>query len=93
MFGYSSRPDCFPGGSAGKELACNAGNLGSIPGIPGKIPWKRERLPIPVFWSGEFHGLQMTERLSLSLSRPDYTDISRYTDIFMHMFMSYRSSR
>ena len=102
MFGYSSRPDCFPGGSAGKELACNAGNLGSIPGIPGKIPWKRERLPIPVFWSGEFHGLcspwnhkelDMTERLSLSLSRPDYTDISRYTDIFMHMFMSYRSSR
>ena len=23
----------------------------------GKIPWRRERLPIPVFWSGEFHGL------------------------------------
>ena len=22
-----------------------------------KIPWKRERLPIPVFWPGEFHGL------------------------------------
>ena len=23
----------------------------------GKIPWKRERLPIPVFWPGESHGL------------------------------------
>ena len=23
----------------------------------GKIPWRREQLPIPVFWSGEFHGL------------------------------------
>ena len=23
----------------------------------GKIPWKRERLPIPVFWPREFHGL------------------------------------
>ena len=23
----------------------------------GKIPWKRERLPTPVFWSGEFRGL------------------------------------
>ena len=23
----------------------------------GKIPWRRERLPTPVFWSGEFHGL------------------------------------
>ena len=42
----------------------------------GKIPWKRERLPTPVFWPGEFHGLyspwghkesDMTERLSLSL--------------------------
>ena len=23
----------------------------------GKIPWRRERLPILVFWPGEFHGL------------------------------------
>ena len=23
----------------------------------GKIPWRRERLPLPVFWPGEFHGL------------------------------------
>ena len=23
----------------------------------GKIPWGRERLPTPVFWPGEFHGL------------------------------------
>ena len=23
----------------------------------GMIPWRRERLPIPVFWPGEFHGL------------------------------------
>ena len=23
----------------------------------GKIPWRGERLPTPVFWSGEFHGL------------------------------------
>ena len=22
----------------------------------GKIPWRRERLLTPVFWSGEFHG-------------------------------------
>ena len=43
----------------------------------GKIPWRRERLPTPVFWPGEFHGLyspwdhkesDTTERLSLSLS-------------------------
>ena len=40
-----------------------------------KIPWRREKLPTPVFWPGEFHGLSpwghkelgLTERLSLSL--------------------------
>ena len=42
----------------------------------GKIPWRREQLPTPVFWPGEFHGLysgvtnsqDTTEPLSLSLS-------------------------
>ena len=24
----------------------------------GKIPWRRERLPTPVSWPGELHGLQ-----------------------------------
>ena len=46
----------FHCGSAGKEFACNAGDLGSIPGV-GKISWRRERLPTLVFWPGEFHGL------------------------------------
>ena len=41
----------------------------------GKIPWRRERLPTPVFWPVEFHRLyspwgrkelDTTERLSLS---------------------------
>ena len=37
-----------------------------------KIPWRRDRLPTPVFWPGEFHGLysrkesDTTERLSQS---------------------------
>ena len=46
----------FPCGSAGKESACNVGDLGSIPGLR-KFPWRRERLSTPVFWPGEFHGL------------------------------------
>jgi len=25
----------------------------------GKTPWRREQLPIPVFLSGEFHGVSM----------------------------------
>ena len=64
----------FPGDSAGKESACNARDLGSIPGL-GRFPWRREQQPTPVFWPGEFHGLynpwghkesDMTEELSLS---------------------------
>ena len=26
-------------------------------GWVGRIPWRRERLPTPVFWPGEFHGM------------------------------------
>ena len=39
----------FPGGSDGNEVACNAGDLGSI----GKIPWRRAWQPTPVFLPGE----------------------------------------
>ena len=41
-----------------KNLPANAGDLrdvGSIPGI-GKMPWRRQQLPTPVFLSGESHG-------------------------------------
>ena len=63
----------FPCGSAGKESACNVGDLGSIPGLrrsPG------ERNGYPLQYSGpEFHALyspwghkesDTTEQLSLS---------------------------
>ena len=43
-------------GSAGKESACKDWRPGFDPWI-GKIPWRRERLPTPVFWPGEVHGL------------------------------------
>ena len=49
----------FPRGLVGKvskESGCNVGDLGSIPGL-GRSPGERERLPIIVFWPGEFHGL------------------------------------
>ena len=39
----------FPGGSDGKESACNAADLGSIPGLG------REWLATPVFWPGELY--------------------------------------
>ena len=39
---------------SGKESACSAGNLGSIPGS-GRFPWKRAWQPTPVFLPGESH--------------------------------------
>ena len=35
----------FPCGSAGKESACNAGNLGSIPGL-GRSPGEGKGYPL-----------------------------------------------
>ena len=64
----------FPCGLAGKESTCNVGDLG------WEDPWRRERLPTPVFWPGEFHGLyspwgrkelDTTERLSLDMMSYD----------------------
>ena len=43
----------FPSGSDGKESASNAGFDPCV----GKIPWRREQQPTPVFCPGEFHGL------------------------------------
>ena len=46
----------FPYGSAGKESACNMGDLGLIPGL-GRSPGEGKGYPPPVFRPGEFHGL------------------------------------
>ena len=45
----------FPGDLAVKNLPANAGDMGLIPGS-GKIPWRREWQPTPVFLLGKFHG-------------------------------------
>ena len=69
----------FPGGSDSKESACNAGDLGSIPGL-GRSP-EKEMATHPVFLPGESHGqrrlagysiwsrkeLNMTKQLTISL--------------------------
>ena len=48
----------FPHSSVGKESTCNAGD-------PGLIPWRRERLPIPVFWPENSTGVTKSQtRLS-----------------------------
>ena len=54
----------------------------------GKIPWRQERLPTPIFWPGEFHGLycswgrkesDTTEPLSLSLSWMEVLHIVQFS--------------
>ena len=82
--GYSVRlrsrgQDRLPRQLNGKEPTCNAGDprKPQFNSWAGKICWKKDRLPSPVFWPGEFHGLyspwgckesDTTERLSLSFT-------------------------
>ena len=59
----------FPGSSAGKEAACNARDLGSIPGL-GRSPGEGKGYPLQ--YSGlensmDYKESDTTEQLSLSL--------------------------
>ena len=62
----------FPGGSAGKESACNVGDLGSVPGL-GRSPGEKSGYPLQ--YSGLENSMDSTgrkesdttERLSRSL--------------------------
>ena len=60
----------FPDGSNGKESACNAGDLGSVPGL-GRSPRGGHGNLLPVFlpgkspWTEESGGLQSMESKEL----------------------------
>ena len=58
---WTMAPMGVPGGSDGKESACNVGNPGSIPGW-GKSLWRREQQPTPVFFRASLVA-QMVKRL------------------------------
>ena len=74
----------FPCGSAGKESACNAGELGSIPEL-GRFPWRRERLPTPVFWPGAFHGLYIVH--GVAKSQTQLTDLQFKLVVLISQFL------
>ena len=67
----------FPGGSAGKESACNVGDLGSIPGLgrsPGEgkgylLQYSGLENPMDCIVHWGCKELDMTERLSLHITR------------------------
>ena len=46
---------CFPGGSDGKESVCNAGDLGSIPGL-GRSPEEGNGNPVQYSCTEKSHG-------------------------------------
>ena len=61
----------------------------------GKIPWRRERPPIPVFWAEEFHELynpcshkesDTTEQFSLSLIITTTTKKSIFCRVGFNLF-------
>ena len=46
---------CFPGGSVVENLPANAGDIEFDPWV-GKIPWRKQWQPTPVFLPAKFHG-------------------------------------
>ena len=62
----------------------------------GKIPWRREQLPTPVFQLGEFHGLysprgckelDLTERLLLHFRKKAASGMLPYQLISYHIIL------
>ena len=53
---------------SGKESACNAGDLGSIPGS-GRSAWRRKWQHTPVFLPGESHGQRSLVGYSLCVTK------------------------
>ena len=67
----------FPGGSVGKESACNARGQSLIPGL-GRFPGKSEWQPTPVFLPGEFQGQRSLVSTVHGIPR-SWTWLSDYT--------------
>ena len=63
----------FPGGSDGKESACNAGDLGLIPGL-GKFPGGGHGNPLLIFLPGESPWMEEPGRLYSMGSQSDLSN-------------------
>ena len=74
----------FPGGSDGEVSTCNAGDLGSIPGL-GKIPGGGQ--PTPTFLPGEFHGQR--SQVGCSPWGRRESDTTERLSTAWHLFLSY----
>ena len=74
-----------------------------VPSLGWEDPWRREQLPTPVSWPGEFHGQRllilyspqgckesdMTERLSLSLyGLGDCFSLPQFYTVFKSLYVN-----
>ena len=74
------RTQVFPGSSASKKI-CLKCRIPWFDSWVGKMPWRRDRQPTPVFWPGEFHGVfygvaKNQTRLSNFQCRQEITHLS-----------------
>ena len=75
------------GDSDGKESACSAGDL--ISPLGRKDPWRRGRLPTPVFLPGEFH--RQKSLLGYSLRGQIELDTTKRLSMHTHTNMTQMS--
>ena len=72
----------FPRGLAGKESACNAGDLGSISGL-GRSPGEGNGNPFQVFFPGKSHGQRsLAGYSSWGLKESDMTEQLPFFSVF-----------
>ena len=77
----------FPGGASSKEPACQCrrGKRSGFDPWVGKLPWRREWKPTPVFLLGESHG----QRSLASCSPWDHKeDTTEWLSTHIHSFIS-----
>ena len=66
-------PFQYPWASLVAQLVKNMPVMGKPEFDPwvGKIPWRRDRLPTPVFWPGVFHGLYRVHESGTESGTPE----------------------
>ena len=80
----------FLGGSEVKASACNAGDMGLIPGfdpwVGGRYPWRRQWQPTPVLLPGESHGWRNLVGYSpWGLKESDTTERPHFHFLYLRM--------
>ena len=77
------------------RICLQCGRPGFDPWV-GKIPWRRERLPTPVFWPGEFHGLCIvhgSQRVGHNWVTFTFTPLSVFHWVYIyHIFFIHSSA-